>query len=88
VTARFQICPLVLDALHADRIARPDVSRVLRSADRTFLPRDLRLTGCGVRVGRAASGDQHADVDQAPRTAKFPSEAKSNWFLILVLEVK
>jgi len=76
VTARFQVCPLVLDALHADRIARADVARVLRSADRTLLPCYHRLTGSGVRVGRIASGNQHAHDAQAPNYGKPPRQAQ------------
>ena len=60
VAARLQICPLVLDALHTDSITRTDISRVFGPAERTFLPRDLRLPGRGVGIGPAASADEHA----------------------------
>ena len=53
---RLQISCFILDTLNTDCVARPVIAGVGRHADSTFLSRDIRTTGGGVRVGLGAPG--------------------------------
>jgi hypothetical protein len=70
VPIRLQVRPLVLNALHADRIARPDIPRVLHAANRALLTRYFRLTGGGIGIWGAASGGQSAAGNQRRKDAQ------------------